>query len=226
MKTAQIFLIPCLLVGLMSTAAQAQGQYQKAMNALVVQIDTTKGELANLTLANSFARIAEVEKTNWLPYYYASYCTALEAVGPADVAKVDLLCEQAEKYLDQADLLSPKNSEVYCLRSLISLAKIRVNQMARGMSGILQAQAALETANTYDQENPRVYFMMGQQAFNTPEAFGGSKANALRYFEKTLALLDAQKDRESTIDVHWGRDTTTKMIAICQKKLQIAGKTH
>ena len=226
MKTQHLFLAAALLAGLVETNAQSQTPFQTAMNPLVIQIDTTKGELANLKLANSFARIADVEKTNWLPYYYAAYCTALEAIGPADVAKVDLLAEQAEKYLGQADMLSPKNSEIYCLKSLIALSKIRVNQMARGMAGLLQAQDALEAANTIDDKNPRVYFMMGQQAFNTPQAFGGSKENALKYFEKALALLDAQKEREKTIDVHWGRDTTLKMIAACQKTLQAANKSH
>lgn len=227
MKTQHAFFVAATLVaGLTKTSAQSQTPYQAAMLPLVIQIDTTKGELENLTLANSFARIANVEKTNWLPYYYAAYCTALEAIGPAEDSKVDLLCDQAEKYLEQADMLSPKNSEVYCLKSLISLSRIRVNQMARGMMGLMQAQSALETANGYDDKNPRVYFMMGQQAFNTPEAFGGSKEKALQCFEKTLTLLDAQKEREKTIDVHWGRDTTVKMIAACQKKLSLATKSH
>lgn len=224
MKLTKTMLIPCLLIGLVVTAAQAQNQYQTTMSTLITQIDTTKATVEYLKIANTFGRIADVEKTQWLPYYYASYYTALEALREADLAKVDLLSDQAEKYLDQADLLAPKNSEIYCLRSMIILSRIKVNQTARGMSGLLQAQQALEAANAYDDKNPRVYFMLGQQAFNTPEVFGGSKENALRYFEKALALMDAQKEQENTINVHWGRSTTTQMITVCRKKLDLAQK--
>lgn len=222
MKTNALRFLPGLLIGLLATTAQGQNQYQTAMSTLITQIDTTKGAVENLKLANTFGRIADVEKTQWLPYYYASYFATLESLQQSDLTKVDLLTDQANTYLDQADMLAPKNSEVYCLRSMIVLSRIKVNQAARGMSGILQAQQALEAAHTYDANNPRVYFMLGQQAFNTPEAFGGSKENALRYFEKALALMETQKEQENTINVHWGRSTTTQMIAACRKKLQIA----
>ena len=222
MKTIAVRFLPGLLIGLLATTAQGQGQYQTTMGNLITQIDTTKGAVENLKLANTFGRIADVEKTQWLPYYYASYFTVLEALQQSDLTKVDLLTDQASTYLDQADMLAPKNSEVYCLRSMIVLSRIKVNQAARGMSGLLQAQQMLEAAHTYDANNPRVYFMLGQQAFNTPEVFGGSKENALRYFEKSLALMDTQKEQEKTINVHWGRSTTTQMITACRKKLQIA----
>ncbi|AUD04425.1 tetratricopeptide repeat protein [Spirosoma pollinicola] len=220
-------LIPILSLTLILavTSVKAQDQYQAAMSQLVTYSDTAKS-IDNLKLANSFGRIAETEKTKWLPFYYASLFTTLESLKQTNLGQIDPLCDQATQYLDQTDKLAPNNSEVYCLRSLIALARIKVNQTARGMAGLMEAQQALETANKLDPTNPRVYHMLGQQAFNTPEAFGGSKEKALQYFEKALSLLESQKDRESTIDVHWGTRTTVPMIAICRKYLNTVTKAN
>jgi hypothetical protein len=224
MKTTHILLAICLWAGLSGAFAQTPSRYQTAMTTLLTEMDTIITRVDKVKVANSFGRIAEGERTQWLPYYYAAYYTALASLEETDMAKVDLLCEQATQYLDQADLLSPKNSELYCLRSMVILSRIKVNQTERGMAGIMAAQEALETAQSYDPKNPRVYFMMGQQAYNTPAAFGGSKETALRYFEQALALHETQRDKEKTIDVHWGRTVNTEMVALCRKKLAIANK--
>ncbi len=223
MKPQTLIATLCLILAV--AIVKAQDQYQAAMSQLVTYSDTAKS-IDNLKLANSFGRIADTEKTKWLPYYYASLFTTLESLKQTNLSQTDPLCDQAVQYLDQADKLAPNNSEVYCLRSLIALARIKVNQTARGMSGLLEAQQALETANKLDPANPRVYHMLGQQAFNTPEAFGGSKEKALQYFEKALSLLESQKDRQSTIDVHWGTRTTVPMIAICRKYLNTVTKAN
>jgi D-alanyl-D-alanine dipeptidase len=224
MKVTPIVLAVCLWAGLSGAFAQAPSRYQTAMAALLGHYDTTNAKVDHVKEANAFVRIAEAEKTQWLPYYYAAYHMVLESMSQSDLTKVDLIADQAEKYLDQADLLSAKNSEVYCLRSMVILNRIRVNQMERGMNGLMAAQAALENAQAYDPQNPRVYFMLGQQAYNTPTAFGGSKQVALHYFEKAQALLEAQKGREATIDVHWGRQVNGDMVTQCRKKLAIAEK--
>ena len=207
------------------TSVKAQNQYQAAMSQLVTYSDTAKS-IDNLKLANSFGRIADTEKTKWLPFYYASLFATLESLKQTSLGQIDPLCEQATQYLDQADKLAPNNSEVYCLRGLIALSRIKVNQTARGMAGLMEAQQALETANKLDPANPRVYHMLGQQAFNTPQAFGGSKEKALQYFEKALSLLEAQQDRQSTIEVHWGARTTVPMIAVCRKYLNTVSKAN
>ncbi len=219
-------LIFALYLSLIIISVQAQDQYQTTMSQLVNRIDTTRGQLDNLRMASDFERIADTEKTKWLPYYYAAYCMTRESLDKPDVSKVDLLCDQATQYLNQADKLAPNKSEVYCLRGLIALARIRVNQAARGMSGLLEAQEALEAAQYHDPTNPRVYFLLGQQAYNTPEMFGGSKEKALRYFEKTLILFEAQQDRQSTIEVHWGHKTTIGMVSACRSQLQASTKSN
>src|SRR5687768_7409865 len=59
----------------MATAIFAQSEkYIKAMEALVPAVDTTRSEEGLIALANSFDRIANAEKTQWLPFYYSALC--------------------------------------------------------------------------------------------------------------------------------------------------------
>jgi len=69
MKKVFSFIVTLLLI----TASFAQSdKYTKAMEALVPSIDTTRSYDGLITLANSFERIANAEKTQWLPFYYAA----------------------------------------------------------------------------------------------------------------------------------------------------------
>lgn len=208
-----------LLSGSVAVAQQPVNRYQTVMTSLVAQMDTAESVTSNLETANAFARVATVEKSQWLPHYYSALCTVMAAFGEKDVNKIDPLCLQASQWLDEADRVSPNNSEVYCVKAMIALARIKVNMMTRGLEGITVAQTQLEKAMQLDENNPRVYFLLGQQAFNTPERLGGSKKEALAYFEKSITLAEAQRDRATTIDVNWGRKTAERMASMCRKQL-------
>lgn len=226
MKTKQhigLLVAATLLTGSMAIAQQPD-PYQAAMANLVVRMDTSETVAGNLQTANAFARVASAEKTKWLPYYYSALCTVLAAFDEKDLAKIDPLCSQATQFLDESDRLSPGNSEIYCVKSMIALASIKVNMMTRGLEGIMTAQTQLEKAMQLDERNPRVYFMLGQQTYNTPDRLGGSKKEALAYFEKAIALLEEQRNRVGTIEVNWGRKTAGRMAALCRKQLQVAAK--
>jgi hypothetical protein len=226
MKTKQhigSLMVATLLTGSM-VIAQTTDQYKTAMTGLITRMDTTQSVDGNLQTANAFSRVANAEKDKWLPYYYGALCTVTAAFSEPSIEKIDPLCQQATQLLDEADRISPNNSEVYCVKAMIVLAGIKVNMMQRGMQGIMKAQANLEKAAQLDAENPRAYYLMGQQSYNTPEKFGGSKKEALAFFEKAVELAEKQKDRANTIDVNWGRKPAERQAANCRKLLQLAAK--
>ncbi len=70
MKTILITLVHLFLFGT-TTFAQSE-KYQKAMAKNVAQFDTARSLPTVLALMNAFERVAAVEKTQWLPYYYAN----------------------------------------------------------------------------------------------------------------------------------------------------------
>ena len=93
------------------TSFSQNEKYTKAMEQLVPAVDTTMNVDGLTNLANSFQRIADAEKNQWLPYYYAAfanvsaaYMMSIGQMGMAD--KTDPIADKAEALLKKAEGLS------------------------------------------------------------------------------------------------------------------------
>jgi hypothetical protein len=211
MKNVFSFIVASLLV----TASFAQSdKYSKAMEALVPSIDTTRSYDGLITLANSFERIANAEKTQWLPFYYAAlanlnatYSFTMDGSFGDKTADIDPLADKAEALLNKADELNKNNSEIWCVKKMLASARMMANPMARYQEYGPVASAALETAKKLNPENPRVYILEGQDLFYTPEQFGGDKQEAKKRFETAATKFDTYKP-ESNIHPNWGLGQT------------------
>ena len=66
--------IICLLVAamLVTTAFTQNEKFTQVMTQKLAGYDTVRSSEGLQEMANTFERIAEVEKTQWLPYYYAA----------------------------------------------------------------------------------------------------------------------------------------------------------
>ncbi|NSL89940.1 hypothetical protein [Chitinophaga solisilvae] len=212
------FIYSLLLLSGLTTGAMAQSaQYQDAMSKQTSDLDSgyvfTPDGLQQK--ANTFERIADAEKSQWLPYYYAAYCNIMHAFLLQDKSKIDPLADKAEASLDKAEALSPKNSEIACIRSLIASARLTVDPMTRGMKYGMEAGQQIQLAKTYNPENPRVYMLLGQSFLFTPEQFGGSKVKAKENLEVAVQKYAAFK-AESPIVPHWGELYTKELLSKAQ----------
>lgn len=213
------FFLAFLIAGSCTTAAMAQSaQYQDAMVKQTADLDSASTFTPDglQQKSNTFERIADAEKVQWLPYYYAAYMQVMQAFALKDKSQVDALADKAEANLDKADALSPKNSEIACVRSLVATARLTVDPMTRGMKYGMEAAAQLEAAKTLNPENPRVYLLQGQSLLFTPEQFGGSKSKAKTTFDLALEKFAAFKP-ESNIAPHWGEAYARKLLEASQK---------
>ena len=206
------FLIPACIFTLV-TMAQSE-KYTKAMEQKLAGYDTVRSQTGLQELANSFERIADAEKTQWLPYYYAALSnvnlgmTHVFAAGPigGNADKGDPLADKAENLLKKAEDLSKDNSEIFIIKKMIASLRMLGDLMSRYQTQGAIATEALETAKKLNPENPRVYMLEGIDQFNTPEQFGGSKTEAKRLFDEAIKKFDAFKP-ESSIHPTWGRGT-------------------
>ncbi len=194
----------------MAAAVVAQNEkYTKAMEALVPAVDTTRGRDALTSLTNSFERIANAEKTQWLPFYYAAMTTINAAYTFSDEsfgdksADIDPLADKAEALLIKAEALSKDNSEIWCVRKMLASVRLMANPMARFQQYGAMAATALETSKKLNPNNPRVYILEGQDLFFTPEQFGGNKQEAKKRFEVAISKFGTFKP-ESHIHPNWG----------------------
>lgn len=204
----------CLLVGLASSSMAQSAQYESAMTKQVALLDdsTSFNPDKLLEIANTFERIGAAEKTQWLPFYYASYCYVMTSFMQKDNDKVDDLSDKAAVNIEQAEAISPKNDEINCVKSLIATSRIRVDPMSRGMKYGMESANLLVQASQLNQENPRVYMLQGQSLFFTPEQFGGSKTEAKKKFEVALQKFSTFKPA-SSIAPHWGEAYTKGLLA-------------
>ena len=202
----QLLLLASFL--LMMTAFSQSEKYTKAMEQLVPAVDTTRSLDGLTNLSNSFLRIADAEKTQWLPYYYAAltqvnaaYMVGMGQMGMAD--KTDPMADKAEQLLNKAEALSKDNSEIYCVKKMIASLRLIGDPQNRYMTYGPAAEEALATAKSLNPANPRPILLEAQDKYFTPEQFGGSKTQAKVLFEEAIKKYEAFKP-ESGLHPTWG----------------------
>jgi hypothetical protein len=206
-----IFILSALFVASFSFA-QMPDKFVKAMEAKIAAVDTTFTVQGLTDLANAFERIAEAEKNQWLPYYYAAYCNVsagyIASQGgdmmAAKADKTDPYADKADVQIKKAEALAKNNSEIFVVKKMIASLRMLGDPMNRYMTYGPEAQAMLEEAKKLNVDNPRVYLLEGQDKFYTPEQYGGSKDEAKVLFEKTQKLFETFKP-ETTIHPNWGK---------------------
>ena len=199
------FVLIIATMTMMVSFAQSE-KFVKAMESRLSTLDSNTTADQWKDAANGFERIADAEKTQWLPYYYAAYCQVMAGTYslPMDgsfgdnSSITDPAADKAEQLLNKAESLTTANTETWCVRKMIHGLRMMGNAMSRYMTEGPKADAALSTAKQMNPANPRVYILEGQDKFYTPEQFGGSKEEAKKLFEKAKELFMTSKPASMT----------------------------
>lgn len=199
-----------MLAGLV-TSAQSD-KYVEAMKKNLNLFDSAKTSADYQALANTFERIGEAEKTQWLPYYYAGLALATSGWNDPNVDK-DANSTRINSLCDKAAALD-NNSEIYALRNMSATQQMMVDPQTRWQTYGTQAAKDIEEGLKMNPENPRLYYLRGESIFNTPPAFGGGKDKAKPVFEKALALF--KTDKPKPLYPSWGMERTEEQLAKCQ----------
>lgn len=200
----------------LSVATMAQSEkYAGAMTTNISQLESNKTADDWLASAAAFERIADAEKNQWLPYYYAAYTQALYTLIKNDAANNDQYADKVEALLAKADALSPNNSEVSVIKAISATIRMIVNPMQRYQQYGPAIEKALNDAKTQDPNNPRPYFITGQNLRYTPEQFGGGCATAKPILEEAAKKYETFKP-SSQLHPNWGKKQVEELIAGCK----------
>lgn len=217
MKRSTFFLVMFFAAGI--TFGQMSDKFVNAMKEKITLLDSNLDAAAWKELGNSFERIAEAEKTQWLPYYYSAFSNVMagyRSMTPGDFgdhsATLDPFADKAESLLNKAEALSKDNSEIWCVRKMIATLRLSANAMARYMTEGPISEEAINKAKSLNPNNPRVYLLMGQDKFYTPEQFGGSKSEARNLFEEAMKHFSNFR-AESPIHPAWGLSQAKWMLS-------------
>jgi len=214
MKKCIFFLIAAIT--LQVAAFSQSDKYVAAMQKNLALFDSAKTAEDLTKLSNTFERIGDAEKTQWLPYYYAGLALSTSGWMPAvtdkdaNAARINSFCDKAESIAtSDAD-----KAEILTLRNMSATQQMIVDPQNRWMSYGKTAGEALDKALKLDPNNPRLYYLQGMSLFGAPEQFGGGKAKAKPVFEKAVQLYKEQKPKPLYPD--WGQKQAEDMIVQCQ----------
>jgi hypothetical protein len=208
-KTLVLFALP-LLIGF---ASQAQSdKYIAAMQKNLPLFDSSKTIDQYQSLAGTFERIGDAEKSQWLPYYYAALAQTLAGWNP-DLKDKDANSRKINAYLTKAEAIE-KNSETYTIENMSATQQMLVDPQSRWMTNGKDASEALQKGLALDPNNPRLYYLQGMSLFNTPAQFGGGKDKAKPLFEKSVALFKTAQPKP--LYPNWGQKEAENMLAQCQ----------
>lgn len=193
--------------------ALAQSEvYQQKMKETLSMMDSASTINDMQSVVAQFERIGDMEKNQWLPYYYAAL-TQINIGWRDPKADKDKNIEKANALLKKAEAIE-KNAELYVLDYMAALQQMTVDPPSRYMMAKPVMDAALANAKKADPNNPRIYYMEANNVFNTPPAFGGGKEKAKPLFEKCVELYKTFTPA-SVLHPKWGQKQAEDMLAKC-----------
>ncbi|MCO4292975.1 hypothetical protein NF867_08885 [Solitalea sp. MAHUQ-68] len=199
-----------------TTIAFAQSpNFDKGMTKGLEMMKSAKSGEDFLATANFFERVATTEKTQWLPFYYSAYNLLVSGHFEQDQNKKDGIFDKALNLTLQAQAIQPTNSELEALAGYIKLMKVYVDPMNRYMD-IQAAMGNLQKAKELDQNNPRAAFILAQNTFYTPEAYGGGKKLALPMLQDAMKKFENYKPAFAFAP-DWGAERCKTLLDEAQK---------
>ena len=184
-----------------------EDRYTAAMKSAIESMDQASEPAGFAESANRFERIANAEKSRWLPYYYASYALIVMSYDEPDGGQKDLILDRAQELLDKAMELEPEESELHVLQAFLYPSRIMVDPVGRGMSYIEKEFDSLEKAKKLNPDNPRIYFLEGVNKLNLPPSFGGGIEEGRKLLEAALEKFEAYSS-DNPLWPSWGEDAT------------------
>jgi hypothetical protein len=211
----KVFLSAIVLFATVVVFAQSE-KFTAAMKKNLAALDTSfKNPADLLTVANNFERVATAEKNQWLPYYYAALCQVNYGFMEQNKEKIDGYADKATTLISKADSLSPNNSEISCVKSMIASCHMMVDPMQRWQEYGQESSSNMEAAMQQDPANPRPYFLKGQGLKYTPEQFGGGCTTAKPQLQIALDKFATFKP-SSEISPNWGKERVEMLIKECK----------
>jgi len=205
------FSLALIVFSLNTSAQSAAGKFQMGMKKGLEMLGSAKGSDGFNSTANYFERVAQAEAKEWTPFYYAAYSNLIAGLTTTDKSVKDQYLDKALAEVEQANGLSPDNSEIYALKGYVQYIKLSVDPQAR-LAMMSASAASLAKAKALNPENPRIYLISGQNTFYTPEAFGGGKAKAKAILETAAAKFAIFKP-SAPLEPNWGADQVKDLLA-------------
>ena len=192
----------------------AASPYESAMQKGIDMLAQANSSQAAIDVTNYFERVAEANKNEWLPLYYAAYSSLSAGYQQEKSAMKDEWYKKGLDFIERAKAIKENESELLAMEGYLKLMYISNDPMTRAPQQTGDAIALLEKAKALNPANPRPWFIHGQNTFYTPEFFGGGPKNAKPLLEKASGLYKSFTP-ENSLMPKWGTERCEKLLAQC-----------
>ena len=191
--------------------AQSTDKYDQGMTKAFELWESGK----HMEAANVFERISNVEKENWVPYYYVAYINAMYSFNEKNEEKLSLQLDKAREFVEKAYEIAPDNVELIVLDATINTAWIAFDGQKYGMNLSGKNTELYKKALELAPENPRVVLSKAEWDMGSARFFGQDTSPFCKDVERSLELFVNFKE-EIKFYPQWGEDRARQVLKSCK----------
>ncbi|GAB3849143.1 hypothetical protein GCM10028822_13090 [Hymenobacter terrigena] len=153
----------------------------------------------------------------WLPRYYQAYaCIRLALLAAPDAPRQTAYLDQAQHTLAQAAAPTPAGAaELLVLQAYLYQIRLTTAPFTQVLHYSSLTRSTLDRARQLAPDNPRLYFVLGNDDFHRPRLLGGGAAVARASYAKAEACFRAFRPATPAVPT-WGAAQTQAAMARCQ----------
>lgn len=209
-KSIQLVFMFCLIANYTYAS-----KYESAMASALEKLYAANNLESYLIASSAFERIGKAEKEKWRPYYYAGLGYIWASHSVQDVDKIDGYLDQAQRFVDISEELSPNNDEIITLQGYIYMMKVVVDPPSRGPEFSGLAMQEFGKATGMNANNPRALLLLARMKMGTDQFFGNDLSESCGMISKAVQMFHKQIVK-SKLDPSWGKEMAEMFEVECK----------
>ncbi len=192
--------------------------YQKALGAQLEKLQTAENVQELRDAANGFNRIAEMNKEEWLPNYYAALALINAGFKTEGLKEKDAFYNEAKMHIEKAVKSHGENTELVALRGYALMAELSADPGSRGQSMSPDVMNTFGRALSMDPQNPRAMILLAQMELGMAQFFGQGPEKACGMAQNSIKLFEQEESKElnATETPVWGKEIAEKIALRCK----------
>lgn len=220
MKT-HIYLIALLFTISLNSISQNKTKseiYYDDMTTALATLRQAEHFEQHLDAAHQFKRIAEEEKTKWIPFYHAAHAYTRSGILASNTEEAVNLIDTGQDMLDKAiEYGTYNNSEIVCLQGLVYYARQLKMPGITNNDYAIKAIKEIDKARFIDKSNPRTYYLIAVIFNQMPVELGGNKESACNHFIRAEEKFTEFTPRSEFYPI-WGRFDNLRQLQKCNQQ--------
>lgn len=161
-----------------------------------------------------FERIAQAEKDNWVPCYYAANVLIVSSFQTKDATVVNEMLEKAKTIIAKAHERSPNNAEIVTMEGLLYTGYVAMDPATFGMQYSPKIMGLHSKAIALDEKNPRAATNLIEYEIGGASFFGTELSSFCDRLKACIPLFDNQKT-DYPFAPSYGKERVTENLKKC-----------